>query len=116
MRQNVVVAADNLDDVTLSDTDRVSLRLMSPDGRRARQRTLRDLKLLETSTAFDARRTSLRPAVCGRAAVARSDASVRLTAELEGHITEGWMKTGRLAVLPLSYWVLQMQRAGAVGA
>lgn len=51
MRQNVAVAADNLDDVTLSDTDRVSLWLMSADGRRALQRTLRDLKL---PTAFDA--------------------------------------------------------------
>src|SRR6478672_7634026 len=51
VRQNVAVGADDLDDQTLSDTDRVSLWLMSADGRRALQRTLRDLKL---STAFDA--------------------------------------------------------------
>jgi len=49
--QNVTVATEDPDDVALSDTDRVSLWLMSVDGRRALNRTLRDLKL---PAAFDA--------------------------------------------------------------
>lgn len=43
--QNERVAGDNIDSVTLSDADRVSLWLMSTDGRNAVQRTLRALRL-----------------------------------------------------------------------
>ena len=45
MVHNERVAADDFDSVTLSDADRVSLWLMSTDGRNVVQRTLRDLRL-----------------------------------------------------------------------
>ena len=48
--QTGLVALDNVNDPALSDTDRVSLWLMSNDGKAVLRRTLRDLRL---PTAFD---------------------------------------------------------------